>query len=159
MSLLDINWNIVKDLNDAAREASDSGHYLQSAIIVFQRLEILLRIIIFSSAVKKRLSDLVLKQVEHEKNFFQLVLYLDFVEPGNNLSEGLLKLSNKRNSIMHRLFHSFESYDSVKNDLKDFCLEGLVLNNRLSKILDKKNVIRLVKVKKQALEENTSKEG
>jgi len=48
--------------------------------------------------------------------------------------------------------------DSVKNDLKDFCLEGLVLNNRVSKMLDKKKVIHLVNVKKQTLKENTSKE-
>jgi len=157
-SLLDINWDIVEDLNKAAREASDSGHYLESAIIIFQRLEILLRIILFSSAVKKRFSDFVLKRVEDEKNFFQLVLYLDFVEPDNNLSERLLKLNDKRNSIMHRLFQSFESYDSVKNDLKEFCLEGLVLNNRLSKILDRKNVIRLVNTKKRTLKENISNE-
>jgi len=150
---------MVKDLNDAAREASESGHYLQSAIIIFQRLEILLRIILFSSAVKKRLSDFALKQIEYEKNFFQLVLYLEFIEPDNNLSEKLLKLNDKRNSIMHRLFQSFESYDSVKSDLKDFCLEGLVLNNRLSKILDKKKVIRLVNIKKQGVKEKTMKEN
>ena len=108
--------------------------------------------------MKKHLPDFVLKQVENEKNFFQMVLYLGFVEPDNNLSERLLKLNDRRNSIMHRLFHSFESYDSVKNDLKDFCLEGSVLNNRVSKMLDKRKVIHLVNVKKQTLKENTSKE-
>lgn len=70
------NIEIVKNLNDAALEAFKKGDYFQSAIINFQRVEILLRLVVHIFARKNGSPKDVIEKIESEKSFFNLVVFL-----------------------------------------------------------------------------------
>ena len=72
---------------------------------------------------------------DDERSFSRLVLYLDLIEPRNGLSKKLLDLNRKRNLIVHRLFYAFDSYESLGDEVKAFCLEGAKLNEELRRFL------------------------
>ncbi len=118
-------------LHGAAIKAFDNGHYLESAIIYFQLVEFSLRLAIHLLSIRMGLSESVMKRMEDEQSFYRLVLYLDLIKPDNNLSKRLLDFNGLRNDFMHELFYSFKSFDSLKKNLIEFCLEGKELTHHL----------------------------
>ena len=72
---------------------------------------------------------------DDERSFSRLVLYLDLIKPDNGLSEKLLDLNKQRNTIVHRLFYEFESFDSLRDQLEEFCRKGVRLNKELRDFL------------------------
>lgn len=122
------NVEIMEQLRKAVNDATDRGDYLPAAIYIFQMLEGTLRMHINWLAREKNVSEENIKRISEDEIVFpRLVLYFDVLRPDNGLSERLLNLNKKRNSIIHRLFFDFESLDSLKEFLEGFCQEGIEL--------------------------------
>jgi hypothetical protein len=123
-------------LNKRAVHTFKNGYYLESAIIIFQNLEIALRLIVIISAMGKGLSILTMKRIlENDNRFVRLVDYFSLFRPempSDRFPEKLKKFNEKMNSIIHKLF--FKKYDSLNKELKDICEEGFRINSRLDEI-------------------------
>lgn len=126
------NTDIVKSLNDSALEAFKKGDYFQSAIINFQRVEILLRLVVHISARNNGSTMDIIEKIENEKHFFNLVIFLGLVKPDNGISRRLFDFSRRRNDFMHNLFYAGKHINSLKKELKNFSYEGVELSRILS---------------------------
>lgn len=126
--------SLLGDIEQASREAFEKGHYIQSALILFQAIETLVRIVIKTYGQKKGISDQALTEAaDREQSFLRLTLHLDLVYPENTFTEGLRQLNRWRNDTMHRLFFEFESRDEMEGKLKEFCLEARLLRDTLAR--------------------------
>jgi hypothetical protein len=123
------------ELRNRADQAFNDRHYLESAIIYFQAVEISLRIALILLATIKGLSKQVHKKIETEQSFSQLVLYLEILEPKNHLYAQLIGFDNRRNNFIHKLYTS-RSLSSFDQDLRDFCLEGRLLIRHLLSLVN-----------------------
>ncbi len=128
-------FSLVDELKESSLEAFGKGHCLHSAIIIFQTVECLLRIAINAFGRAHGVSEDNLKKVADEISFYKLVLNLEVISPKNGLGERLYKFGNLRNSIMHRLFTKFETLESLKEQVNDFCIEGVKLNEDLRNLM------------------------
>lgn len=130
--------SLLGDIEQASREAFDKGHYIQSALILFQAIETLLRIVIKTYGQQKGITDLALTEAaDREQSFLRLTLHLDLVYPQNTFSEALRQLNRRRNDTMHRLFFEFESRDEMEGKLKEFCVEARLLRDTLAREVHK----------------------
>ena len=116
-------FGLSMDLHLSAIEAFNDQHYLESGIIYFQLVEVSLRLAIHHLARKQKASESAIERIEKEQSFYQLILFLDLMKPDNGLSGKLIDFNKHRNSFMHNLLFQ-KSADSLKEDLKTFCLEG-----------------------------------
>jgi len=123
-------------LEDRALESLKAGHHLEAAIIIFQSVEIFLRIAIkgFGDGAGVRGSTLK-KCSEDEISFYKLTLYFDLICPDNKVCEELRELNANRNRLMHKLFFEFAELNSLNESLKSFCLKGVELQNKLRDLL------------------------
>jgi hypothetical protein len=127
-------------LQERALQSLGAGHHLEASIIIFQLVEIFLRLAIRGFGAGSQVRDNTLtKCAEEETSFYRLTLYLDLVLPINNVSEELRDLNKERNRIMHKLFFEFIDTASLNEALKEFCLKGVNLQNRLRSLLLGKN--------------------
>jgi hypothetical protein len=129
---------IVEKLGEIADEAYTHGHYIQSAIISFQLVELFLRHVINIYVKRNASSEDIIKKLEEEQRFLNLVIFLGLVKPNNGISNKLFDFNAKRNKIVHQLFYEFESLSSLENDLKDFCKESLELVGNLRSLIPSK---------------------
>ena len=110
------NLDIIEDLEKSVLDSLEQGHYLQSAIIIFQTVEHLLRIAIRGYGKGHGISeDSLKKAADEEISFYRLVLHLDLIYPENGLSRRLLQFNKERNRIIHSLF-----VDPVKSAFQSF---------------------------------------
>ncbi|HSR52162.1 MAG TPA: hypothetical protein VLV83_15125 [Acidobacteriota bacterium] len=124
---------LLSDMELASLEAYTKGHYIQSALILFQAIETLLRIVIRTHGQARGIPDKVLLEAaDKEQSFLRLTLHLDLVFPKNEYTEKLRILNRMRNDTMHRLFFEFESRDEMEERLKEFCQEARNLRDSLS---------------------------
>ncbi len=132
MSPRKINLAIIETLKEEALKAAEVGHYLEAGIILFQTVEVLLRLVIKLYGRGNSVPELSLTRAsDEEQNFSRLVMHLDLVYPGNELAERLRALNKDRNALIHRLFSEFESLDSVKENAKQFCADCIDANHGL----------------------------
>lgn len=129
------NIDTVKNLNDSVLEAFKKGDYFQSAIINFQRVESLLRLAVHIFARNNGSSKDIIEKIENEKSFFNLVIFLGLVKPGNGISKSLFNFNKERNDFMHKLFYVGKPINSLKKDLKGFSIKGAELSRKLSIII------------------------
>ncbi|MBN1380679.1 MAG: hypothetical protein JXA41_03280 [Deltaproteobacteria bacterium] len=124
------------ELQSRAIESIKAGHYLEASIIIFQLVEIFLRIGIRGFGAKVGVKDSTLtKCAEEEISFSRLTRYLDLILPNNDISEELRELNAERNRIMHKLFFEFTDVNTLNERLKAFCLQGVELQNKLKLLL------------------------
>lgn len=129
----DSDNQLLSDMEQASLEAYTKGHYIQSALILFQAIETLLRIVIRTHGQAQEIPDKVLLEAaDKEQSFLRLTLHLDLVFPKNEYSEKLRVLNRMRNDTMHRLFFEFESRDEMEERLQAFCQEARDLRDSLS---------------------------
>ncbi len=134
------NIDYTLELQARALEALKAGHHLEASIIIFQLVEIFLRIAIRGFGAGSGVCDSTLtKCAEEEISFYRLTLYLDLILPANEVSEELRGLSRERNRIMHKLFFEFTEISSLNEVLKAFCLKGVNLQNKLRSLLLREN--------------------
>lgn len=127
---------MMEELKAASLDAFEHKHYIQSAVIIFQTVEWLLRIMISATARSKDIDkDIQKKIAEKETSFDRLVLYLNLLDPANELLEKLRSFNKTRNNIMHKLFLKFEDTAEYEKTLQDFCMEGVHLNKQLRKMM------------------------
>jgi len=131
------NLDLINELQTIAMEAFKANHYFQSAVIFFQRLEIILRFVTFYFAKKAEVNETAISEINREQSFFHLITFFSLIIPKNEISKSLIELNKRRNSFTHRLFIDFESAESVKDELKDFSREAIKLNLKLNKLLEK----------------------
>lgn len=128
---------MIGELKEASLDAFKHKHYLQSAVIIFQTVDILLRIMISGIARSKGIDENIRKEIaEKETSFYRLVLYLNLLDPANELLEKLSSFNKTRNDIMHKLFLEFEDMAEYEKTLQDFCMEGVHLNEQLRKMME-----------------------
>ena len=124
-------------LNKKAKDTFEKGHYLESAIILFQNIENALHLIVLVSAMHKGLSISTMgRLLEKDNRFVRLVDYFSLFRPENppdRFPKKLKKFNEKRNSVIHGLF--FKKYDSLNKELKDICEEGFRIRFRLDEIM------------------------
>ena len=128
---------IIEELTKNADESFKGGHYLESAIIMFQLVEYFLRLIIELFGQINRLDKDILKKIANEQRFFNLVIFLGMVKPDNGISEKMFKLNRKRNDIVHHLFE-FKSIEALKDELIAFHEESLNLIEDLRSLIPTK---------------------
>ena len=122
-----------------AQEAYRRGDLLESGIILFQTVELLLRWAIWYLAQIQGVStDTLERDVEPEQTFPRLVLYLDLVCPSNGLSANLRDLNSRRNRIIHGLFTEFGSVEHLRDQLQRFYQDCTTLNAALRKLVETK---------------------
>ena len=130
----DSKQSLLGDIERASSEAFEKGHYIQSALILFQAIETLLRIVIKTCGQRRKISDQALTEAaDREQSFLRLTLHLDLVYPENTFSENLRQLNRRRNDTMHRLFFEFESRLEMEEKLKEFCIEARLLRDTLAR--------------------------
>ena len=124
-------------LNKKAKDTFEKGHYLESAIILFQNIENALHLIVLVSAMYKGLSISKMGRIlEKDSRFVRLVDYFSLFRPENpsdRFPKKLKKFNEKRNSVIHGLF--FKKYDSLNKELKDICEEGFRIRSRFDEIM------------------------
>lgn len=133
---------IFEELTKHADEAFGNGHYLESAIIVFQLVEYFLRLTIQILAKQKNCSENILEKTRLERSFFKMVIFLGLVKSDNVICEKLFNLNNKRNQFVHKLFEQ-ESVESIKIDLIDF-YKGSLESIEDLKSLIQKNISEMI---------------
>jgi hypothetical protein len=134
VNYLKLNETIVTDLKDAAEKAFRDKYYLQSAIIIFQTIEVLLRIYLSVVAKSKGIETDIREIIsENEISFYKLTLYLNLLDPSNDLLQRLFSFNSTRNNIMHKLFIEYETIEQLETTLESFCMEGVKLNGDLRK--------------------------
>jgi|GEM_PF-2506705 len=122
-----INDKILQGLYEIFVKAFRGEHYLESAIIGFQLVELFLRSVIYGFARGNFSPENIIKRLESEQRFFQLVIFLGLVKPDDNgLCDKLFKFNENRNKIVHKLFY-VKSLTTPKNTLKDFSKESMVI--------------------------------
>ncbi|MBI4379855.1 MAG: hypothetical protein HY574_01495 [candidate division NC10 bacterium] len=130
------NLAVVDALKEASLKAFREGHSLESAVIIFQTVDVLLRMSIKAFARSRGVSNVSLNKVaEDEQSFSRLVLYFDLVCPSNILSDRLRHLNSQRNAVLHRLFYNFDSIESLRSELSEFCVEAAKLNQELRRFV------------------------
>lgn len=130
------NTDYTLELQARALESLKAGHHLEASIIIFQIVEIFLRISIRGFGAKVGVCDTTLtKCAEEEISFSRLTRHLDLILPTNDVSEELRNLNKERNRIMHKLFFEFTDVNSLDEALKAFCLKGVELQNKLKILL------------------------
>lgn len=134
---VEIIVGIIGGLTKTAEESFRDGHYLESAIILFQLVEYFLRFIIDFFGEINHLDKDILKKIANEQRFFNLVIFLGMVKPDNGVSERLFKLNRTRNEIVHRLF-KFKSIEALKDELISFHGECLNLMEKLRSLIPTK---------------------
>lgn len=130
------NMGIVEDLNKTALDAFGAGNYFQSAIINFQRLDFMLRLVSTVFAREIGVVPRAISEIDEEKSFKNIVVFFSFVKPKNDLSERLFELNRKRNSFIHKIFIDFEDVESLNKELKEFSFETIELIRNLSKLFE-----------------------
>lgn len=126
--------DLMGDIERASQEAYRKGHFIQSALILFQALETLLRIYIKTHGQRRGVHESVLAEAaDKEQSFLRLTLHLDLIHPENGYSNDLRRLNRRRNDTMHRLFYEYESRDEMEEKLREFCLEAQTLRDGLAK--------------------------
>jgi hypothetical protein len=126
----------LSNLHSIAYKAYRTGHYIESAIIDFQLVEIQLRIIIFLLAQRIGLSDSTYEMVEKEDRFFLLVIYLDLLKPDNGLSDRLRKLNKDRKDFVHGLLFICLPSATLNKKLKKFSEEAIDLIGDLGELVE-----------------------
>jgi len=126
----------LSNLYSMAYETYKKGHYIESALINFQLVEIQLRLITHIFAKRIGLTDSTYKKiVEKEDRFFLLINYLDLLKPDNGLSDRLRKLNKERNDFVHGLLFTHQSLVTLNKSLKKFCDESVNLISDLFKLV------------------------
>lgn len=127
---------MIEFLHKASLDAFKHEHYLQSAVILFQTTEFLLRILISGMARGKGVGEKIRKEIsDEEKSFHKLVLYLNLLEPKNALLGRLYSYGKRRNKIIHDLLEGFKTVSQYEKALREFCLEGIRLNDDLKSMM------------------------
>jgi hypothetical protein len=127
---------LIDQLKQSSLLAFEQGHYFQSGIILFQTVEILLRICVSAYGRSHGVTESVLREcVDNEISFRRLTLYFDLIYPKNGLGERLRKLNTSRNAFMHEAFYQSTSMDSLNKRLEEFCKETVDLNTELQKLI------------------------
>jgi hypothetical protein len=127
---------VIESLKHAALKAVKSGHTVESAIVIFQMVEGLLRIAINAFARDRHVPEtMVAKCADEEQSFPRLVAYLTLLVPDSAPTEALLSLNTRRNKIVHRIYYDFESLESLRQELDSFCREAIQMNNTLQQLL------------------------
>ena len=128
---------VIDGLAVASREAFEHQHFLESAIIIFQAIEFLLRLAIRRFGERRGVSEMSLvRAAEREMSFRRLVLHLDLVYPENKVSRRLLSLNRRRNSIIHRLSDEFESIETLHGRIETLCTKGFELYKGLRELAE-----------------------
>ena len=97
MSSREINLAIIETLKEEALKAGEEGRYLEAGIILFQTVEILLRLVIKVYGRGNSVPELSLTRAsDAEQSFSRLVMHLDLVYPGNELAERLRALNEDK---------------------------------------------------------------
>jgi hypothetical protein len=135
------------DLHGAAIRAFNNQHYLESGVIYHQLVEIVIRLAIHLLAIRAGLSESVIRRMEKEQSFYQLILFLDLIKPNNSLSGRLQNFNKHRNDFMHNLF-SFNSIKSLETVFRTFCLEGKDLTHHLLNLVNLQEDDRIEKYQK-----------
>lgn len=132
-----INPNIINDLllEDGIDRTFGGGGRLGSVIIMFQMIDLLLRLNILLSVCPTD-SSIVSKILDQIDRFPRLVECFSFIRYDADLQKRLLKFNEKRNRIIHKLFY-VKSVESLKGDIKQFCDEGEALGDILRRFLQK----------------------
>lgn len=121
-------------LAEMSDEAYKHGHYIQSAITGFQLVELFLRVVVNTFAVRNASSKDIMEKLEDEQKFVNLVVFLGLVKPDNGISKKLFDFNAKRNKIVHRLFYG-DSLASIESTLKELCKESLELVGGLRSLI------------------------
>ncbi len=125
--------HLMGDMERASLDAFGKGHYIQCALILFQAIETLIRVLINTYAERLGVSESAIREAAaKEQSFLRLTLHLDLVFPGNGLTKELRRLNRTRNDTMHRLFYEFETRREMEEKLRAFCQEALVIRDRLA---------------------------
>jgi hypothetical protein len=133
---LKYNSALIDQLKESALSSFRQGHYFQSGIILFQTVEVLLRICVSGLGRTHGVAASVLKEcASDEISFRRLTLYLDLVSPQNGLGDRLRQLNTKRNAFVHEAFYQSESIDALNTRLEQFCVECVDLNAELRKLI------------------------
>ena len=136
MRLKRYQLEVAEDLCRAALEAHKTGNFFEAAIINFQRIEALLRILITGRGRAMMVVESAVSAIDEEKSFHTLVVFFSLLMPKNQLSRKLFVLNKKRNSLIHKLFIDFESIESLKGELKSFSVEAIKLLRNLTELLE-----------------------
>jgi hypothetical protein len=133
-----INFKLMEQiqLREVIDKAFSSGKYLGFAVIQFQKVDWLLRLSIAALMPPDCPEQIVKRVLEQEDRFSRLINYFDLLKPDNGFSDRLLDFNNRRNNIIHKLLYAFESYDTLQDELKKFCEDGIRLFEDLSNFLD-----------------------
>jgi hypothetical protein len=127
---------LIDELKRSSLNAFEQGQYLQSGIILFQTVEILLRICVSAYGRSHGVAESVLKEcVDNEISFRRLTLYCDLIFPKNGVGERLRKLNAKRNAFMHEAFYQAPSLEDLNKGLIESCKESVDLNAELRKLI------------------------
>jgi hypothetical protein len=113
---------IVIGLRRAADEARKRGHALETAVILFQSVEGLVRIWVKLGGQRNRLSRDTLKRCTAGGLLLGPALfYLSMLDPENELLEDLKQLNSQRNRLIHKLFSEFRSVPRLREEAEQFC--------------------------------------
>lgn len=130
-----VTFSIMGELIKNAHKAFESGHYLESSIIMFQLVEYFLRLVLDSLAKKNRLSEDVIKKLKSKWSFYNMAVFFSgLIKPNNAIPERLFKFNSRRNDIVHDIF-KFKTIESLNNELKAFYGEGLELIEGLTSLI------------------------
>lgn len=129
-----VTFSIMGELIKSADKAFESGHYLESSIIMFQLVEYFQRLVLDCFAKTNRLSEDVIEKLKGERRFFNMVVFLGLVKPNNAISQRLFKFNAKRNDIVHDIF-KFKTMESLNDELRAFYEEGLELIEGLRSLI------------------------
>ncbi|MEW6375378.1 MAG: hypothetical protein AB1502_06275 [Thermodesulfobacteriota bacterium] len=135
METKDLNWDLIIELNEAANTAYGAEHYIESAAIYFQLVEVCLRVTISYMGLKAGFdSSKTEKLMREDDRFSRLVEYFHFFHANENFYKRLKEFNRKRNKIFHDLFLRFESREALTKELKEFIEEARELFIGLGKI-------------------------
>jgi hypothetical protein len=134
--LLANNLKIIEEMKESSLSAYQQGHYFQSGIILFQMVEILLRICTSAYGRSRGVAPSILTEcTDNEMSFRRLTLYFDLVYPKNGVGERLRQLNTRRNAFMHQAFFQSNSLAKLNKSLEEFCKESVDLNTELRKLI------------------------
>ena len=137
MDSKDWNWDLIIELNEAANTAYGAEHYIESAAIYFQLVEVCLRVAISYMALKAGFdSSKTEKLMREDDRFSRLADYFHFFHANENFYKRLKEFNTKRNKIFHDLFFKFESREALTKELKEFIKEAGELFKGLGKICE-----------------------
>ena len=127
-----VNTELIEHIKERSIAALQDEAYIETAVIMFQINEQLLRICIEALATKHGVSE---KKVDEcawiEISIPNLLKYLDLLDPDNQISDKFATYNKARNKIMHKLFHSFTSIEEYQERLKEFCRKSIAIHDEL----------------------------